>query len=269
MDSLFQAPVATAFDAASSFVSAGAYLAVGFAAVAYAPKDLRARMFLAVALASSAPYGITTLMWFRGSAVAISRPVIIVTALSLMLGSVALLHFTQVFPWRRPWIRVHGRWLIAGYAIILAVTASAAWLTRGIEFTGSGGLGAVSAGPEIALVLLLVVLPVIFILGIVTPFAGLFSLYKSWLAAKAAGIEAARVTTFWMLISQMAGGVLTILIVPLLHLVAPTGPWVTIAAALLFGFGLLMPVAFAVGIWKLRLLDLEIDGLPQDAKRRA
>jgi hypothetical protein len=57
-----------------------------------------------------------------------------------------------------------------------------------------------------------------------------------------------------MLISQLAGGVLTILIVPVLHLVAPPGPWVTIASALLFGFGLLMPIAFAIGVWKYRLL---------------
>ena len=99
-------------------------------------------------------------------------------------------------------------------------------------------------------------------LALVVPFAALFSLYKSWLAAKAAGVEAARVTTFWILISQMAGGVLTILIIPLLHLVAPTGPWATIAAALLFAFGLLMPLAFAAGVWKYRILDLDQDSRP-------
>ena len=55
----------------------------------------------------------------------------------------------------------------------------------------------------------------------------------------------------------MAGGVLTILIIPLLRLVAPTGPLVTMAAALLFAFGLLMPVAFAAGVWKYRVLELD------------
>jgi hypothetical protein len=48
--------------------------------------------------------------------------------------------------------------------------------------------------------------------------------------------------------------VLTILIVPLLHLIAPTGPVVTIAAAMLFGFGLLFPIAFAMGVWKYQLI---------------
>jgi membrane protein YdbS with pleckstrin-like domain len=60
----------------------------------------------------------------------------------------------------------------------------------------------------------------------------------------------------------MAGGVLAILIVPLLRLVAPTGAWVTIAAALLFAFGLLMPIAFAAAVWKYRVLDLDPEGPP-------
>jgi len=262
MDSLFQAPVATAFDAASSFVSASAYLLVGVAALAHAPRDLRARVFLAVAVASAAPYGITTLMWLRGSAAALSRPVVMVTVLSLMMGSLALLHFAQVFPWRRPWIRAYAPWLVAGYVVIPIAAAVVAWLTRGMDFEALTGEGAAGIDVVAALALLGIVMPAIFILGVIMPFAGLFSLYKSWLAAKAAGIDAARRTTLWMLISQMAGGVLTILIIPLLHLVAPTGPWVTIAASLLFGFGLLMPVAFAVGVWKLRVLDLDIEALP-------
>ena len=94
------------------------------------------------------------------------------------------------------------------------------------------------------------------------PFAALWSLYKTWLAAKSAGVQSARVTTYWILISQMGGGVLAILIIPLLHVVAPTGPWVTIAAVLLYAFGLLMPIAFAAGVWKYRVLDLDPDAFP-------
>jgi len=256
----------TAFDAFSSTVSAVVYLGVAFAALAQAPGDLRVRMFFVIAVASVAPYVVTPLMWFRGADVALSRPVMIATSLSLMIGSLALLHFAQVFPWRRPWIRAHARWLLAGYLVIPIATGIASWFTRDVDFgalarAGSGDAD-VGLDVRVALVLLGVVVPAVFVLGVVTPFAGLFSLYKSWTTARAAGVEGARVTTFWMLISQMAGGVLTILIIPLLHLVAPAGPWATIAAALLFGFGLLMPLAFAVGIWKLRVLDLDIDGLP-------
>ena len=36
-----------------------------------------------------------------------------------------------------------------------------------------------------------------------------------------------------------------------------------IAAALLFAFSLLMPVVFAAGVFRLRVLDLDIDALPQ------
>src|SRR5258708_7140235 len=180
------------------------------------------------------------------------------------MGSLLLFHFTQVFPWRRPWIRAHYRWLAAGYLVVPMAVAVPAWVFRGVDMAGPGGLGALSAdmAEELGLLLLLVVIPVVFVLGLVVPFAALLSLYKTWLEAKAAGVEAARITSFWILISQMAGGVLTILIIPLLHLVAPTGPWVTIAAMLLFAFGLLMPLAFAAGVWKCRVLDLDIDAPP-------
>jgi len=263
MDTLLQPPVATAFDAASSFISALLYLIVAFAALAYAPRDSRVRVFLAIALASAAPYGITTLIYLRGSGAVLNLPVMAVTVFSLMIGSVALLHFTQVFPWRRPWIRTYGRWAPAAYAVVVLVAAVVYSIARGIDVsgdvgTGSGGLGA-WVGLEASLLLLALVIPAIFLLGVVVPFAGLLSLYKSWLRAKAENIRSARLTTFWMLVSQLAGGVLTILIIPLLRLVAPRGPWVTIAAAALFGVGLLMPLAFAAGIWKLGVLDLPMD----------
>lgn len=271
MDALLQPPVATAFDAISSAASALLYLAVACAALARAPRDPRTRVFLATAVASAAPYLVTALLWARGTSAAFNAPVITVVALSLMMGSLALLHFTQVFPWRRPWIKTHGAWLYAGYIVVPLTVAAAWWLTRDLRAllaaaadAGSGGIGAVSAGiSEVSLlVVALGALPVLFVLGVVVPFSGLLSLYKSWKAAVTAGIEPARVTTFWMLISQLAGGVLTILIIPLLRVVSPAGPWVTIAAALLFAVGLLMPIAFAAGVWKYRVLDLDPNTLP-------
>ncbi len=266
MDTLFGTPVATTFEVCAAIVSAALYLAVGVAAFARAPRDIRARVFLATALASAAPYSVTVLLWARGSNATFTLPIMAIVGLSLMIGSLTLFHFTQVFPWRRPWIRAHWRWLLAGYLLVpvsMAVPLFMFWAAVvGSATAGSGGLGAVSVGVPESLVLLLVVVPALFVLGLVVPFAALFSLYKSWLAAKAGDVEAARVTTFWILISQMAGGVLTILIIPLLHLVAPTGPWVGIAATLLFAVGLLMPLAFAAGIWRYRILDLDPDSPP-------
>jgi hypothetical protein len=266
MDTLFPQAVATTFEVFAAIVSAALYLIVGFAAVARAPRDIRPRVFLATAVASAAPYSVTVLLWARGAAAAFTMSVMAMVGLSLMVGSLTLFHFTQVFPWRRPWIRSHGKWLIAGYLLVPIVMAVAIWMLAPLfavlgpmasESTGSGGLGAVSAGMTESLVMLLVVLPALFVLGLVVPFGAVFSLYKSWLLARATRQESARVTTFWILISQMAGGVLTILIVPLLHFVAPTGPWVTIAAVLLFAFGLLMPLTFAAAVWKYGILELD------------
>jgi hypothetical protein len=273
MDGLFAAPVATTFEVVTAIVSAVTYLAVGVAALAHAPRDVRARVFFATALASVAPYSLTVLLWARGSSAAFAVPVMVAVGVSLMVGSLTLFHFTQVFPWRRPWIRAHWRWLFAAYVIVPPAAAVTAMIldviVGGVEMSGSGGLGAVSSGIAEPLALLLVAIPLVFALGVVVPFAALLSLYNSWREAKAGGSAAARVTTLWILISQMAGGVLTILIIPLLHLVAPTGPWATFAAALLFAFGLLMPLAFAAAVWKYRVLDLDVDAAPAPPRSTA
>jgi hypothetical protein len=270
MDTLLSPPVATTFEAFAAVVSAALYLIVGGAVFLQSPRDVRARVFFATALTSAGPYSVTALIWSRGSGAAFTLPVIITVGLSLMLGSLALFHFTQVFPWRRPWVRAHGRWLIAGYLVIPLLFAIALWPYAvlfkeymAVADSGSGGLGAVAADGTFVGLLLLIALPAIFVLGVVVPFAAILSLFNSWRAAKASGVWSARVTTIWILISQMGGGVLTILIIPLLHLVAPAGPWVAMAAALLFAFGLLMPLAFAAGVWKYRVLDLDVDGLPE------
>jgi hypothetical protein len=263
MDAILQPPSATAFDAASSAASAAIYLIVALGAIVRAPRDSRTRVFLLVAICGIAPYLVSTLLWARGPA-ALSRPVVAIVALSLALGSLALFHFTQIFPWRRPWIRAHWTWLLTGYLLTpIAVLVLVSLLSR-LSVTGdvADGLGAASVDLTTTLAMIALLGPVVFVIGGVLPFAGLLSLYKSWQAARNAAITSARVTTLWMLISQLAGGVLTILVVPLLHLVAPRGPWVTIAAALLFACGLLMPVAFAIGVWRFRILDLDSESQP-------
>lgn len=265
MGSVLGPPSASAFDAVSSLLSAGVYMIVALAALAQAPRDPRVRVFAVVAVSSLAPYAVTAQIWAGGWQATLSKRNVALLVLSLMIGSLALFHFTQVFPWRRPWIRAHAGKLRAGYLAVAALVAGATFLTPSFSLADGAGFGAVS--PELSvilgLVLLGVVLPVIFVLGLVVPFAGLLSLYKTWLTARALGIDPARRTTWWMLVSQMGGGVLTILIVPLLHLVAPRGPWVTIASMLLFACAMLMPVAFAAGVWRLGVLRLDIDRLPQ------
>lgn len=252
MDTVFPPLTATRFDAVTSAVSAAVYLLVALAALVRAPRDSRTSVFLLIALAGLGPYLLPVYAWFRPGST-FTKPLVSVLAVSLVLGSLALFHFTQIFPWRRPWIRRYFELLLTGYALVPLIVLGLIWFAP--------------AQPEqieasYAVLTLFIGLPAVFIVGIVLPFAGLLSLYYSALAARAAGFEQARRPLLGILVSQLAGGVLAILIIPLLHFVAPTGVLVTVASALLFGFGLLMPIAFAAGVWRFRVLDLDINELP-------
>jgi hypothetical protein len=255
LNAVLPTPSATLFDAITSLVSAALYIVVAAGALARAPRDPRVRVFALIAITAVAPYSFSALLWAKGGR-ALSMPIVMAVALSLAVGSIALFHFTQVFPWRRPWIARHRVWLVLAYAVLPIVTVA---LAVGLLEFQVAGVGAVSAGiAEAAAIAVLVFgLPAVTILGVVLPFAGLLSLFNSWKSATRAGVAGPRLTTLWILVSQLAGGVLTILIIPLLHLIAPRGPWVALAAALLFAFGLLMPLAFAAGVWRFNVLSID------------
>lgn len=256
MGGLFPSQGPTAFDAITSAIAAGLYLAVAVAALVRASRDSRVHVFFVTAIASIAPYTATTYAWRYGGAAALAKPMVALVTISLIVGSLALLHLMQIFPWRRPWIRTHGRWLFAAYVLLPPAALFAVLEAPSLDF--------LSAPPPMAaaIALVAIVMPIVVLVGVVIPFAGLLSLYKTWQAAKRHGIDSARVTTFWILISQLAGGVLTILIIPLLDLAIGHGWWTTMAAALLLAFAMLMPIAFAAGIWSYRVLDLDIDAAP-------
>lgn len=256
MDAMVQPPAATAFDAAASVMLLLLYIGVAVAAIARTPRDARAQLFLALAVTSAAPYALSPLQWLRGAA-AYTPFVIAVTAVSFAVGSVALFHFTQVFPWRRPWIRAHGLWLAAAYVVLPLPVAFIAWFLGSVlapVANGAGGLGAVSAGVTVSLVLLLII-PGLFLVGLVLPFAGVMSLFSSWREARKAADAPARITTLWMLISQMAGGVLAALVAPLLHLVGVNVLWSSVVGALTYACGVLMPLSFAAAVWRYRMLN--------------
>lgn len=257
---MLQPPSATLFDAIASIVSLLAYLVVAIAVLLRFPRDGRARVFLAVAATSAVPYVLSPLQWWKGSA-AYTPTLIMATAVAFSLGGAALLHFTQIFPKRRPWIQAHGNWLAAAYVLLPPPIAFIAWFLgsmlvtmQGLEATGAGGMGAVSADTAMSLVLLLAI-PAVFVIGIVLPFAGIMSLFKSWQEARAAADEPARKTTMGMLISQMGGGVLAILVLPLLHVIGIGPAWAMAIGALTYAFALLMPLAFAVGVLRYGALD--------------
>jgi hypothetical protein len=252
MDTVFPPLTATRFDAVTSAVSAAIYILVALAALIRAPRDPRTSTFLLIAVTSLPPYLLPAYAWFRPGS-AFTKPLISVLAVSFVLGSLALFHFTQIFPWRRPWIRRYFEVLLTGYGLAPLIMLGLIWFAP--------------AQPEqmeasYAVLTLFIGLPTIFIVALVLPFAALLSLYYSYLSARTANLGRVQRPLKGIIVSQLAGGVLALLIIPLLRFVTPTGPWVTIAAGLLFGFGLLMPSAFAIGVWKFRVLDLNINDLP-------
>jgi len=252
MDPLFQPPAVTLFDAVTSTIAAVSYLAVGLAAIARAPRDERARVFLAVALTSAVAYAGPGLQYWKGIPI-ISRPVVVPTLVATAIGGVALFHFAFVFPWRRPWLRRHREWVMAAYLVAPMGVLWLAWLAP-------PSLDALEVPYMLAL--LAVGVPLMALAGVVMPLAGLLVLYKTCLRVRDLKIEAARVSTLGVFVSQLAGGILAVLVAPLVHIIVPSGPWAPILAGAMFGFGILMPLAFAAGVWKYGVLTLDVESLP-------
>lgn len=254
MDATFSPMVMGSFEAIASAVSAVVYVGVAILALVTAPRDLRVRLFAVLAVTGIAPYLTPLLFWMRGEHAEFTRPLTLALALSATLGGIVLFHFLQVFPWRRPWIRAHARWLIAAYVVCPLVAC--------VLILGSPDLDQMT--PAYAMTVLVVGLPLLFLVGLVLPFAGLLSVYDSWRTAKRLHITAAERPALTILISQLAGGVLAIIVVPMLHMALPAGPWTTIGAALLFAFGLMMPIAFAHAVWWDRVLEIDPTTAPAE-----
>ncbi len=248
MDALWPSLAIGRFEAITSALSALVYIVVGLAALAKAPGDSRVRLFGVLALTSIAPYLTPVLFWRDGDQAQFTKPLTLALVLATTVGGIALFHFMQIFPWRRPWIRGHRRWLVAAYIVCPALACA-------LILTAPDRLDEIT--PAFALTLFVVGVPLLMLVGVVLPFAGLLSLFDSWRVAKRLDVRAAERPALAILVSQLAGGLLAIVVVPLLHFVLPPGPWTTIAAALLFGFGLLMPIAFAAAIWHENVLGLD------------
>jgi hypothetical protein len=244
MEGMLQPSSATAFDAVASLVSLTVYVGAALIVLARRPRESHARVFLGVALASAVPYVTTALQWMRGNGV--YTPLVVgLTAAAFTVGSVALFHFTQLFPWRRPWVQRHFLWIALAYCVLPWPVAFIAWVVAALlaPVALSGSIGAVSPDPMIGIVVLLM-LPAIFVAGVVLPVGGVFSLFKSWQEAGVARYARARATTFWMLMSQMGGGVLAVVAVPLLQFGGVGAPWSTMIAALAYGFALILPLVY-------------------------
>ena len=63
-----------------------------------------------------------------------------------------------------------------------------------------------------------------------------------------------------ILLSQIAGGVLAIIFAPILGVIAPDSWSLTFVTTTVWALSLLTPLAFAAGVWKYRLLEIDPDG---------
>jgi hypothetical protein len=246
MNDVFAPPTPTSFDVITTIITAVAYLLVGIAAFARAPRDARALVFAAVAALNLGPAGGTIVLWREGTHAAYTPALVAMLSVTTLGGSLALFHFTQVFPWRRPWISRHRMWLFVSYPLVtLMPLGMLALLPKsGEQITIAWVLTAMA-----------VALPLVGFYGVVVPLAGLLSLYKSYAEARAAGKHAPARAAFWMLVSQVSGGILAAILLPLLHMIALPLVWTTVASALLFACGILMPLSYAAAVWRFGLLD--------------
>jgi hypothetical protein len=246
MNTAVGAPTFTGLDAVTQGITGLLYLIVGLAAWLTAPRDVRTRVFLGIALASVTAFGIPAAAWISGTREVTELPRTAVVALSCAfgIGGVLLFHFCQVFPRRRPWIERWGRMLTAAYvitpiAILSLVLAAPSTLT---EASTGFIISALVAG-----------VPLIILLTVVLPVAGIVSLVKSYRDARGTGYHRMRTPLLWMLVSQIAGGTIALVFAPVLATVAPGAgaqTTLTVAAGLL---GLMTPIAFALAVWKYRL----------------
>lgn len=245
-------PAYTPLDGITQGLAAAAYLATGAAAWMRAPRDIRTRVFLAFSLANLVASGVPAVFWLRGTQGPTQLPSGATAAILSALGAGALLlfHLTQVFPKRRPWIRTSGIQMPVAYALapfaifglVLFAPASAADLRT-----------------PYVLAALVFGFPLAVLLGVVLPVAAIVSLARSHRELHESGaVQLARVIGL-VLLSQIGGGVLAIVFMPILTVVAP-GSLARVAVTMaIWALGLLTPAAFAAAVWKHDVLSLNPD----------
>ncbi|HJR61653.1 MAG TPA: hypothetical protein VJ813_19760 [Vicinamibacterales bacterium] len=238
-------PDLTAFDAVTQLTAAAVYLAVGTAALAHAPRDERTRVFCALGVMHAIGFCIPAAAWFLGvkDVLAFNRIPLAVMLAALSVGAVLMFHFSQVFPGRRPWIRSSGMQLPIGYALtpIVAFILVQWWPGDPQQVTMKFGL-----------IFLVFGFPLMVLLGLVLPVASIVSFLRSFRETA----PNARPVIAGILLSQLAGGALSLLVLGPLHAVAPESISVTFVALTVWLLGLLTPLAYAAGVWKYNVLAI-------------
>jgi hypothetical protein len=249
MDPTLPTPVITGFDVVTQGIAALLYLGVGVAGWIRAPRDVRTRIFLAFAAANVIALAVPGVAWSLGMRDQANLPRYATAIMMGALGAGALLlfHLTQVFPRKRPWIRTAGIQMSIGY--LLTPIAIAA-LVRFAPPTLAEVTPPYIAG------FLVFGFPLLVLLGFVLPVAAIVSLLRSYRDARHLGAPIARPIA-WILISQIAGGVLAIVFTPLLATTTTAVVVVVVMKLAIWVLGLLTPAAFAAAIWRYDLLAID------------
>jgi hypothetical protein len=251
MDSPLAMPAMTPLDVVTQIIAALLYIGVGVAALAQAPRDPRTRVFFAFAIMNCIAFGIPTFGWFVGETnpLAMRRIPLALVLSALAIGALLLFHFSQVFPRRRPWIKGSGPQLPIAYGLtpVAVLILTQLWPEQPASATAPFILTSIVFG-----------FPLMVLLGMVLPFAGIISFLRSYReTATPEGVAPARRVLWLILLSQVAGGVLAVVFAPVLTKVAPNSFALTFVTMLVWALGLLTPIAFAAGVWKDKLLEAD------------
>ena len=243
-------PVFTSLDAVTLGIAALCYLAVGTGAWLRARHDIRTRVFLAYSIANAIVFGGPTLWWLLGNPSQLPAEATAVVMTALGAGALVLFHFTQVFPRRRPWIKTAGIQMPIAYCLAPPAIAALVMFAPAVP-------DAITV--PYVLMFILFGFPLLILLGIVVPVAAIVSLVRSYREAGAQGLAHLQRPIAWILVSQIAGGTLSIVFAPVLVVLARNEVARSGLTVAIWALGLLTPLAFAAAVWKYNVLAISAD----------
>jgi hypothetical protein len=245
-------PVFTSLDGVTQGIAAVCYLAVGTAAWLRARHDIRTRVFLAFSIANLIVFGVPTVWWLRGGMDSSHLPAeaLAATMASLGAGALILFHFTQVFPRRRPWIKSSSIQMPIAYCLAPPAIAVLVMFAPTVP-------DAITI--PYVLTFILFGFPLLILLGIVLPVAAIVSLVRSYREVRAQGLAHLKRPIAWILVSQIAGGTLSIVFAPVLVVLARNEMARSGLTLAIWGLGLLTPLAFAAAVWKYNVLAISAE----------
>jgi hypothetical protein len=254
MDPKLLIPALSAGDVILQMLGIMVYIAIGVAGLAQAPRDERTRVFCALALLNGAGTLVPIVFWWlaiRDPFAAGRLPLAFMLA-SLSVATIALFHLSQVFPRRRPWIRGSGPQLPIVYALtpIAVPLLIRLWPVKGAPASAAFMAVVIAFG-----------FPLVVLLGLVLPIATIVGLVRSFREAPPAGGRPdVRPPIAGFLMSMLAGTAVAVLALGPLEAAAPESPATLLVRVTVWMLGLLMPAAYAAGIWYYRVLEIPLEG---------